>query len=96
MNHIGQRIKELRKKKDLTQERLADYLGVTYKAVSKWECGTTTPDLSLIIPLARILQVSADELLGGKQKEIDEDERKAGRELHQRRTENDRASCTFG
>ena len=72
MNNIGQRIKELRKKKDLTQERLADYLGVTYKAVSKWECGTTTPDLSLIMPLARILQVSADELLGGKQKEIDE------------------------
>ncbi len=72
MNNIGQRIKELRKKKDLTQERLADYLGVTYKAVSKWECGLTMPDLSLIIPLARILQVSADELLGGKQEEIDE------------------------
>ncbi len=72
MNNIGQRIKELRKKNDLTQERLADYLGVTYKAVSKWECGLTMPDLSLIIPLARILQVSADELLGGKQEEIDE------------------------
>ncbi len=72
MNNIGQRIKELRKKNDLTQERLAAYLGVTYKAVSKWECGLTTPDLSLIIPLARILQVSADELLGGKQEEIDE------------------------
>ena len=72
MNQIGQRIKELRKKHGLTQERLADHLGVTYKAVSKWECGLTLPDLSLIIPLARILQVSADELLGGKQKEIDE------------------------
>ena len=72
MNNIGQRIKELRKKNDLTQERLADYLGVTYKAVSKWECGLTAPDLSLIIPLARILKVSADELLCGKQEEIDE------------------------
>lgn len=72
MNNIGQRIKELRKKNELTQERLADYLGVTYKAVSKWECGLTMPDLSLIIPLARILQVSADELLSGKQEQIDE------------------------
>lgn len=72
MNNIGTRIKELRKKNDLTQERLAEYLGVTYKAVSKWECGLTAPDLSLILPLSRILRVSADELLGGKQNESDE------------------------
>ncbi len=72
MNHIGQRIKELRKKNDLTQERLADYLGVTDKAVSKWECGATMPDLALIVPLARLLKVSADELLCGKQEEIDQ------------------------
>ena len=72
MHNIGQRIKELRKKNYLTQERLAEFLGVTYKAVSKWECGLTTPDLALIMPLARILQVSADELLGGKQEEVDE------------------------
>ena len=39
MNNIGKRIKELRKKNDITQERLADYLGLTDKAVSKWECG---------------------------------------------------------
>ena len=72
MNNIGQRIKELRKKNDLTQEQLADYIGVTDKAVSKWECGLTMPDISLIIPLARIFHVSADELLSGKQEEIDE------------------------
>jgi len=71
MNHIGQRIKELRKKNDLTQERLADFLGVTYKAVSKWECGLTTPDLALILPLAKVLGVSTDELLGGKPEERD-------------------------
>ncbi len=71
MNQIGQRIKELRKKNDLTQERLADYLGVTDKAVSKWECGMTTPDLALIIPLTKILHVSADELLSGKSEEKD-------------------------
>lgn len=71
MYNIGQRIKELRKKNDLTQERLADFLGVTYKAVSKWECGLTTPDLALILPLAKVLGVSADELLGGKPEERD-------------------------
>ena len=71
MNNIGRRIKELRKKNDLTQERLAEYLRVTDKAVSKWECGLTAPDLGLIIPLSRILHVSADELLGGKPEEND-------------------------
>ena len=75
MNHIGQRIKELRKKNDLTQEKLADYLGVTYQSVSKWECGTTMPDLSLIVPLARLLGVSTDALLG--MKPVEKDERKA-------------------
>lgn len=71
MNNIGQRIKQLRKKNDLTQERLADFLGVTYKAVSKWECGLTMPDLAIILPLAKVLGVSADELLGGKPEERD-------------------------
>ncbi len=71
MNNIGQRIKELRKKNDLTQEALADFLGITYKAVSKWECGITVPDISLIIPLTRILHVTADELLAGKTEEAD-------------------------
>ena len=69
MQNIGARIKELRKKNDLTQERLADFLGVTDKAVSKWECGLTAPDLALIMPLSRILNVSADELLSGNQNE---------------------------
>jgi len=71
MNNIGERIKELRKKNDLTQERLADYLGITHKAVSKWECGMTVPDLGLIMPLAKILHTTADELLGGNDAEND-------------------------
>ena len=75
MNQIGQRIKELRRKNDLTQEKLADFLGVTYQSVSKWECGTTMPDLAMIVPLARLLGVTADELLG--MKPVETDERKA-------------------
>ncbi len=75
MNNIGQRIKELRKQNDLTQEKLADLLGVTYQSVSKWETGITMPDLGMIVPLARVLHVSTDELLGMKSTE--QDERKA-------------------
>ncbi len=61
---IGQKIKELRIKKQLTQEKLAEALFVSYQAVSKWENDTSTPDISLIGPLTRILHVTADELLG--------------------------------
>ena len=68
---IGEKIKELRKKNDLTQEKLADYLCVSYQAVSKWECGLSSPDLSLIGPLTKLLHVSADELLGLKNDGID-------------------------
>ena len=41
MEHIGQRIKDLRKKADLTQDRLVDYLGVSAQAISKWELGVS-------------------------------------------------------
>ena len=64
MDHIGQKIRELRKKADLTQDRLAEMLGVTAQAVSKWEVGSASPDLSLIAPLCRVFGVTADELLG--------------------------------
>ena len=60
---IGEKIKQLRKKNDLTQEKLADYLCVSYQAVSKWECGLSSPDIQLIAPLTRLFHVSADELL---------------------------------
>lgn len=64
MNHIGEKIKDLRRKNDLTQEKLADHLGVSYQTVSKWETGITSPDLSLIVPLARLFKVTTDELFG--------------------------------
>lgn len=64
MYHIGKKIKKLRRKNDLTQEKLADQLGVSYQTVSKWETGVTSPDLSLIVPLARLFKVTTDELFG--------------------------------
>lgn len=59
---IGEKIKKLRKTKQISQESLANALGVTFQAVSKWETGTTAPDLALIPPLASFFGVSIDEL----------------------------------
>ena len=59
---IGEIIKKLRKDRDVTQEKLADYLGISYQAVSKWENGTALPDITLVVPLANFFGVSADEL----------------------------------
>ena len=64
METIGQRIKDLRKKTNMTQDRLAEMLGVTPQVISKWEVGQASPDLSLIAPLCRVFECSADELLG--------------------------------
>ena len=64
MEHIGLTIKRMRKKKDLTQEKLAEYLVVSFQAVSKWETGVASPDLSMIVPLARLLDCTTDELFG--------------------------------
>lgn len=61
---IGMNIKKLRRERDLTQEELAEALGVTPKAVSAWECDRSAPDLSLIPLLCRIFDVTADKLLG--------------------------------
>lgn len=59
---IGEKIKSLRKAKNISQEALANVLGVTFQAVSKWETGATAPDVSLIPPLASFFGVSIDEL----------------------------------
>lgn len=72
MIHIGTKIKELRKKKDMTQEKLAEYLHVSYQAVSKWETGVASPDLNLIVPLSRLFDVTTDELFGIANNTIDE------------------------
>lgn len=60
---IGSKIKALRRAKDLTQEELAEVLGVSSKAVSQWECGRTVPDISQLPVLCNFFEVTADELL---------------------------------
>lgn len=59
---IGEKIKELRKAKGISQEALAQVLGVTFQAVSKWETNTTAPDVGLIPAIASYFCVSIDEL----------------------------------
>ena len=60
--NIGSNIKELRKRNNITQERLAEYIGVTYQTVSKWENGTSLPSISLLPSIANIFNISIDEL----------------------------------
>ena len=64
---IGEFIALKRKEKDLTQQMLADKLNVTYKSVSNWENGRCMMDISLIIPLCKILDISANDLLAGEE-----------------------------
>ena len=59
---LGEKIKTLRKQKNISQEVLAQYLGVTFQAVSKWENGTTMPDVATIPAIASFFGVSTDEL----------------------------------
>ena len=61
---IGKIIRKIRKEKNLTQEELAEQLYVTAQAVSKWENETGLPDITQIVPLCRVLGISADELFG--------------------------------
>ena len=63
---IGKRIALLRKEKGLTQEELANHMGVSPQAVSKWENDQTCPDISALPKLARLLGVTVDELLEGR------------------------------
>lgn len=61
---ISENIRNLRRQMNLTQEQLAEALGVTVGAVSKWESGANTPDVTLIAELADFFEVSIDALLG--------------------------------
>lgn len=79
---IGRFLKALRKEKCLTQEALAERLGVTARSVSRWETGSNLPDLSLLIEIADLYGVELREILDGERiqknmnKEIEETARK--------------------
>lgn len=62
----GKFIQECRKAKNLTQVQLAQIIGVSEKTISKWECGNGFPDTSLMLPLCKALEITANELLSAK------------------------------
>lgn len=61
---LGKMIQKLRKDKNLSQEQLAEMLGVTRQSISKWELEEAVPDVSYIIKLSELFSMSVDELLG--------------------------------
>ena len=61
---IGNKLKQLRRSKDLTQEEVATHLGISYQAISKWERGDGYPDITMLPTLANYFEVSVDELIG--------------------------------
>ena len=67
---LGNRVAMLRRKKELKQDALAEMLGVSPQAVSKWENDQSCPDISLLPKLSQILGVTVDELLTGKTEEV--------------------------
>jgi len=64
MLYIGENLKALRKNKDMTQEDVAEVLGVSPQSVSKWERGDTYPDITLLPALANFFNTSVDSLIG--------------------------------
>lgn len=69
---IGENIRKLRLEHDLTQEKLAEIIGVTFQSVSKWERGESYPDITIVPSIATFFGVSCDELLGADQQEKEE------------------------
>lgn len=65
---IGSFLKELRKRKNITQEQLAEMLNVSGRTVSRWETGSNMPDISLLIELAEFYDVSIPEIINGERK----------------------------
>lgn len=67
--NIGEKLYELRKEKNLSQEEVAERLNVSRQTVSKWETNQTTPDFDKIIPLCELFGITSEELLTGKKQE---------------------------
>lgn len=88
--HIAENLKRMRRERGMTQEELADFVGVSYQAVSKWERGEGYPDITLLPVIAGFFDVTLDELVGmgdiRNQEKWEEFNRKAGELASQGKT----------
>jgi transcriptional regulator with XRE-family HTH domain len=85
---LGERLQNLRKENMLSQEKLADLVGVSRQAVSKWETGLSNPDTENMIKLGEIFNLSIDEIIGRvfvKNKVPEESSKKINNENHKKK-----------
>lgn len=68
---LGEKLYELRKNKNLTQEEVAEKLNVTRQSVSKWETNQSTPDFDKILPLCELYEISPNDLIKGNEQELE-------------------------
>ncbi|MBP2661923.1 MAG: immR 1 [Firmicutes bacterium] len=67
-NKVGSIIRSVRLNRKMTQKQLAEKMNISDKAISKWECGSGNPDVSLILELSSVLSIDVQELLAGYEK----------------------------
>ncbi len=70
--NIGEKIRKLRKEKGISQDTLAQYLGVSFQAVSKWENGLAMPDVTMFPAIAFFFEISIDELFDYDRMKLEE------------------------
>lgn len=70
--NLGERLFELRKTKNLTQDEVAEKLNVTRQTVSKWETNQSSPDFDKIVPICELFEIGVEELITGKKEEKQE------------------------
>ena len=80
---IGNFLKELRKEKGITQAQLAETLNVSARTVSRWETGSTMPDISILVDIADYYDISIPEIINGERKSeiMNEEERKIAKTM---------------
>lgn len=86
---IGKFIAESRKSRNLTQKQLADALSISDKTISKWECGRGLPEISLLIPLCELLDITVNDLLSGEKVSSDDYQKKAEKNMMNLMKENE-------
>lgn len=92
---IGAFIAACRKEKNLTQMQLAEKLNITNRAVSKWETGKSCPDVSIMLELCDILEITVNELLSGERITMENYQKKAEENLIELQAKKEKAQKSF-